>query len=1036
MLSAKRFREHAGLFAALLGVVALVSGLSVGVVGFLAQSADVGVRSGLETRAGADRALRASLALDADAQKQDSEVRAAIARSFPHIGMDVDRTIGARIEISTLDADGVRHPLQRAQLLSIPDLPERATLVAGTWPTGPDETSLQADGAERLEVTPGDRIQIGDTTITVTGTWRVNDPLDPRWMGDTLITDGLDVDAGPIVIDESLWSQLDTDPRVRWTLVPDVTHITAPQLASIVTEWNSLGTQWRGQVSSQLITLEKTGRFKRSALELGTRVDGLQAIQPVVLLLLAAIMLVTLAELGRLLTTTRDSEIALLWSRGASALDVARATAAEVAAAAAVGAALGAGVALAALAVFESPEALTAVGATAWVFPLAVTLSAILVVAGSALRSARRQTVRDPSDAAGRARRLAGPGVVVLAVAAAGLSVWQLQIYGSPLTPTAEGGTDVDPIGVVAPALTLVAVVLLALILFPRVAALAELATRRAGLLRILAARTVARRLQLVAAPIVVVAVASATLVVASGYSATWSDSFDRTSALRAGAPLHISTGFRSLDLETVEAIGATPGVDGVAPIDFEVLQIGGDTGSIVAVAPAAIANVASAASGSFDRAKAARAATIDLPGPDLPAGTSTITLTTAQNGFAVTPSVSLQVLDGYGVLREVVLGAPEDLGEDSVLSTEQFVFHDVRYTATVPRELAAAPAPWHVMTVDTDLAREAVTGDGVAQFVMSELSADGTALELDKFWIPDSPLVYYDPLLSSNHNGLGFTVGPDALAVRLTPSFNDDISDRFSPPVVISQQLADLYNVGVGDPLSFALEDASERTDATIAMITPAIPGADLETAVMLDLGYVIHQRLRLTNDPAAAREFWVDTSDPDGVAAALRTQLPANTRMQSAEDPVGRTVLGSAALALWLGAIGCLVLTLITVIAVVRAQVRSRRLDVVVLRAIGLGARDQAGIRRRELGLVLGFGALTGLAAGAAVALLTVPQLARAAVVQPYTTVPTPLGFDLVALGAGLAALVVALVIIVSAYTSLVARQARTAIGAEEVG
>ncbi|HTL40171.1 MAG TPA: hypothetical protein VL294_01700, partial [Pseudolysinimonas sp.] len=326
------------MFGALLGVVALVSGLSIGVIGFIGQSADDGVRQGLESRAGADRALRASLALDADAARQDAEVRAAIRRSFPGIRVDVDRTVGARVDIARID-DGVAANSRRVQVVSIGDLPERASLVEGAWPTGPGEVSLQADGAELLGIGAGDRVRIGDAYAVVAGTWRVDDALDPRWMGDPLVTNGADgVDVGLVVVDESLWPQLDTDPRARWTLVPDPATVSARDLAPIVAEWNRIGTEWRGQVNSQLITLEKQGRFKRSAIELGTRVDGLQAIQPVVLLLLAAIALVTLAELGRLLTTTRAPEIALLWSRGASALDVARSTAAEVAVATGTGA--------------------------------------------------------------------------------------------------------------------------------------------------------------------------------------------------------------------------------------------------------------------------------------------------------------------------------------------------------------------------------------------------------------------------------------------------------------------------------------------------------------------------------------------------------------------------------------------------------------------------------------------------------------------------------------------------------------------------
>ncbi|MCU1417476.1 MAG: FtsX-like permease family protein, partial [Schumannella sp.] len=432
MLSAKRLREHAALFAALLGVVALVSGLSVGIIGFLAQSADDGVRSGLATRAGADLALRASLALDPDPTRQDAEVRAAIDRSMQGLPIAVDRTVAARIDATEV-TPGSPTTSHRVAMLSIPALPDRATLVDGAWPASPAEVSVQADAAARLELVPGDQLLIDDVRVTVTGIWRVKDHLDPRWMGETLLTDGVDAtDFGPIVLDESVWSQLTTDPRARWTLVPQISHLTADDLVTIVSAWNRLGTDWRGQVSSQLITLEKQGRFKRTALELGTRVDGLQAIQPVVLLLLAAIALVTLAELGRLLTTTRSTEIGLLWSRGASALDIGRVTAAEAALAAAAGAALGTGAALGSLTLLLGPEAAGNVGSAVWVVPVVLTLGTVLVVAGSAFRSARRQTVRDPSDAAGRARRLAGPGVVILATGAAALSVWQLRLYDSP----------------------------------------------------------------------------------------------------------------------------------------------------------------------------------------------------------------------------------------------------------------------------------------------------------------------------------------------------------------------------------------------------------------------------------------------------------------------------------------------------------------------------------------------------------------------------------------------------------------------------
>jgi predicted lysophospholipase L1 biosynthesis ABC-type transport system permease subunit len=168
--------------------------------------------------------------------------------------------------------------------------------------------------------------------------------------------------------------------------------------------------------------------------------------------------------------------------------------------------------------------------------------------------------------------------------------------------------------------------------------------------------------------------------------------------------------------------------------------------------------------------------------------------------------------------------------------------------------------------------------------------------------------------------------------------------------------------------------------------------------------------------------------------VAAALRPSLPANARFVTADDPAGRAVLGSASIALWVAAAGCGLLAAVAVGAVVGAQLRSRRLDIVVLRALGLDARMQSAIRRRELLIVLVYGAVVGVVAGAAVAMLTVPQLARAAVPNPFSTVPTPLGADVVGLAAGLGALVFVLAVIVGVYSIRVSKLARSSAAPED--
>ena len=125
-----------------------------------------------------------------------------------------------------------------------------------------------------------------------------------------------------------------------------------------------------------------------------------------------------------------------------------------------------------------------------------------------------------------------------------------------------------------------------------------------------------------------------------------------------------------------------------------------------------------------------------------------------------------------------------------------------------------------------------------------------------------------------------------------------------------------------------------------------------------------------------------------------SLRHLLPANARIDTAADAAGRTVLATAALAWWLGAAGCGLLALLTLVTVGRGQLRSRRGDVAILRALGLTVREQQVLRGRELAWTTVFGLAAGMVAGVAVAVLVVPQLARAAVPEPYPTIATGLG------------------------------------------
>ncbi|MEO8263807.1 MAG: hypothetical protein ABI566_14655, partial [Pseudolysinimonas sp.] len=261
MFSLTRIRESAALLGAILVVVALISALAVGMVGYLAQQATDGVRAGLETRTGADLAFRASLRATANADKQDAEVRAAIVRSFAPTGVDMQvwRSVEKRVTLRISDDDGTFSD-GTGIAASYEDASERLEIVDGTFGGGGNDVIVQEQAAAALGLVVGEQLLLDGARFTVTGTWRPVDYLDPRWYGDPMVVTGLEQDYGPFVIDEGSWSRLEDEPRVRWTMMPDVSQITSANLASVAGAWSEIDSRWRGEVDG-LETLEKQGRF-------------------------------------------------------------------------------------------------------------------------------------------------------------------------------------------------------------------------------------------------------------------------------------------------------------------------------------------------------------------------------------------------------------------------------------------------------------------------------------------------------------------------------------------------------------------------------------------------------------------------------------------------------------------------------------------------------------------------------------------------------------------------------------------------------
>lgn len=1009
----KRARPHGAVFTAVAVVAAVVTGTVIALLGTLDVAADDGVRRGLATRSGADLGLRATLPLADEAQEQDAAVRSAISRALAAVSAPVEVT-RSTVGEAPVEVPGLLEQLE-ALVLVDDDLEHHTEIVEGRWATDAGELTMQADAATALGLENGDTVVVAGTPMRLTGTWLVTDALDARWLGDERITAGRGRAVVPIVLgeaDERVWESA----RVHWTVVPDVTRVTASDLAAAQEGWPRLRAALRAEGIDPAV-LSTTGGFTDTAAELRAQVQGMQAIAPVVLLLVATAAVVTLAELARLAGASRAHELALLWSRGRTATANALEAASLGAGAAVIGGIVGAAAA----------AAVSSVWGLSWGMPvLAVSanVAALALVAATgfgvgALRASRPHGT-DAGDA-GRASRLVAPGAAVLLTLAAAIAVWQLQLYGSPITEQADDEASVDPVTALAPALALVAIVFIGLTVLPAVMRLFERLSRRSRAPRMLAAHNVSRRLPRLTASIVVLGVATGSLVAAAAYQATWAEGFVRVSAFRSGADILATAsggGFQPRQLETLDGQSS---VAAVFPVQRARLQVRDGSAALVAAPPAALPTLVPPVTEAIDADALAAALPVEAPGVPIPEGLDTVVLEADTKHLAVDPSISMLVLDSAGRLARVTA--------DVAGAGDAAVGRTLTITSAVPT--SARDGRGQILAFDVDLTDDAVMSEE-ARFVPVAWT-DSSGQPLPAFaarqWSPrGGEMVVVAPLALADG---GFGAAPGVMNVRLMPDAELD-AGLYRPPIAVTRSLADRYDLTVGDIFSFAVERSYARIDGEVVAIVPAVPSAGDADAVLIDLAVLQVDAVLTTEFPRAPNALWIQQGETDA-AADVRRALPPNTALSYSDDSAGRAVVGSAALAVWAAAALCCLLALVTLAAVASSEHRTRMPEIGLLRALGLRAREQASTRRGEWTAVLAGAIVIGLVAGLAVAALTVPQLASATIPCTDLGLGTPLRIDVTGLAIALVALVLVCAASVVWISATVARDARTVRGPE---
>lgn len=1106
-LAIRRSAAQSGLLTAIGAVSLVLSALIVGCVGYLSISDLANTRRFVAEAPPTARALQVEAKLDADPAAQSGIADKLFGELFDGLPVEISRSLtdypipaaivnpevsdsqnsesrGSQSQNSksqnpesqdteSQDPSGTSTPLQlengheaRITPASDAELDTHARLTAGSWiaaesgaePDGTVQGVLQSKAAEQLGLKVGDILELGLTghaiRVKIVGTWLPTDSNDPRWFSDPGVATGIAKPAGdgtpsfgPLIVDERALPSFGPIPSVHWTISVETDRVdpeTLAQLGTVATRLTQNLVDLEGLEENQVVVY---GALADTAATVERGLNSVRGVTPIGILLVSLIGLISLAQLARLLSLARRPENALLRSRGASANWLTLAGLGEALLVALIGCGLGVvAAALSLVALFDE----SSLGFVVWELGALVAAAVVVIFGVVASIDAARIAKRDAVNDSGRVRSAATVGATVLALAAAGVSVWQLLLYGSPVVATASGGTALNPLAVIAPALSLIALALVFLLIFgPLTSLWQQLATARKKLQPSFSARQVARGIAGFAVAVLVVTLAIGGLAVAAGYSGSWRDLGERNARLSTGGSAQIVlTKSDFPPAGSVEVTGSeyltVPGVKAVAPVFTTPLSIGdSDGGQLTAIPANAIQAVVDSIDGNIDTiALAKKLGTFEQMGIPLPAGTKAVKL-----------NVGIEIQDGMGEPATTTGYAETTLWfQDSVgaLSSKTLpaidlgtLSSDDKAPANFTVELGESSYDRWLVAIDYSVSAdnfnswvqvhydslEAVTGSGTqkvpldtskwgnlqfSSFAFSTVpDTDGLSLGLAATRVVGNKLrmMYVDASITPN--GFQYNYGDDPV------------------PVAVTEEFAKAYNLKPGGTVDLRFEGSGLSVKTIVAAVVPILPGVQAKNQALVDLNKLNDYILRNSSIAPSANQIWLATNatspaDQSKLAPDIRNTLPEGASLTLPTDLIQDSFSTPAEIALWICAIGSLLLALISLGAVTITIGRARKVEVPVLRAVGLSAGQQSKSRLGELIAVMALSVLFGLAGGIAVSALTVLPLAKSAILNLPPGLNPGLVFNLTYGGVLLAAALLAMLLIGIVSAASVRRQA----------
>ena len=879
-------------------------------------------------------------------------------------------------------------------------------------------------------VKAGDAAGSGPATFVVTGTFERTGPRAP-WSRDVLT--GATYEPaypvlgsptqttqawGPFVVTpDSFTSGKATLAQVDLVAVPRFGAMTSAEVASLRDRLGTAQAALGAVTSADEAGLALVTQLPRTIDDATAALQVTQTVLVIVGLALVVLAVTVLLLAARLLAERRAAEQTLMASRGATGGQILGLAALESLVVALLTTAIAPWLswllyrAVTGVGPFERaglhddpgrPAVLWAACAAAALVLAGVLLGPVLRRRGSVV-DAEQQLVRQDRRG-GLARTGADLALVVLAV----LAVAQLRSYRSPVLAGVGG---LDPVLVAAPALVLLAGGVVALRLLPWVARGWERAAARGrALAGPLAAWEIARRPGRAAGAVLLVTLVVGAGAFAQSFLATWHTSQLDQSDLAVGTDVRIVSG-KGAPLAAVHAFDAEPTVGRASAVTDRSVGIGspsnlnaGVQGQLVALdtthAGDLLRGRTGAASWSQVTAPLHPAAVLQgvaLPGAptDLvldvtssttPALTGTIVASlVVQDADGGLTSVDLPSLNSESVNPDVVVPLPAAargsslVGVQAVLlpsdadQTTLSVMRDeldlhvtisrlrvVDDAATAEAAAGRQPAPTLADLDPSRVVRVPLTGSWSARGLagpdstssVAHVHRDGDSLRVGNVLDPTEAI----------GGGQGFSV--------VAASGDDPVRSALATPGLLSST-----GSKVGDRLTVDLDGVP--VTVKIVGTVAHLPGEPRSDGILADSAALTRSYVLGGGSAPLADEWWlqVPDGDADAVAAHLVDVGAVTTRVAAREDStVGPLHVGIQA-ALWIVTVAAVGLAAAGLALSATVSVRTRRLELARLQAVGASRRTLVRSVLTEYAVLGGLGVVVGLALGALLGGTVVP-------------------------------------------------------------